>query len=320
MLGTRRAFPVSYRITRRCAGEIWKATQKTPMTQLPFDFAIEQYPLAPSTLYNVGGPARLALLPRNAEEALAAHAWMRAQPGPHLILGGGSNVLIADAGFPGIVFFTNNLKRNEALGGGRHEIGAGIDLQDLVRGVMLPGNYDGVGALTGIPGSVGGAIYMNAGTVNGATCQFLESVSLLKPEGAGTVEMTPELYGYRGQTFCAPGDIIIGGCFRFQRAEKDQREIYEHYMARRQATQPQGFCCGSVFKNPEGGHAGKLIEACGLKGTRKGKAVISGKHANFIMNEGGARAADILHLIGVAREAVKERFSISLEEEVRIIG
>jgi UDP-N-acetylmuramate dehydrogenase len=285
----------------------------------PFDFAEEAFPLASSTLYNVGGPARLALLPRNEEEAEAAYVWMRGQPGPHLVLGGGSNVLIADEGFPGIVFFTNHLRTLDTVGEHRYAVGAGVDLQKLVRDVMLPANYQGVGALTGIPGSIGGAIYMNAGTVNGATCDYLESVSLLTPAGARTVAMEPGLYGYRGQRFCAPGDVILGGVFQFSVAEADQRAVYEHYMARRRATQPQGFCCGSVFKNPEGEHAGRLIEACGLKGTRRGGAVISDKHANFFMNEGNATAADLLELIAFAKGRVLEQFGVALEEEVRVI-
>lgn len=290
------------------------------MTQLPFEFAAENYPLAPSTLYNVGGPARLALLPRNEAEARAAYDWMRTQPGPHLVLGGGSNVLIADTGFPGIVLFTTQLNRLEPLGDHRYDVGAGLDLQALAREVMLPNNYAGVGALTGIPGSVGGAIFMNAGTVNGATCEFVEEVSLLTPAGPKSVAMEPALYRYRGQRFCAPGDVIVGGVFRFAVAEEDQRAIYDHYMARRKATQPQGHCCGSVFKNPEGQHAGRLIEACGLKGTRRGGAIISEKHANFFMNEGNATAADIMALIALAKQRVRAQFGIDLEEEVRLIG
>ena len=284
-----------------------------------FEFAEKDYPLAPSTLYRVGGPARLALLPRNVEEAGCAYRWMLEQPIPKLILGGGSNVLISDAGFPGVVFFTTELKRFEDLGGGRYYVASGNDLAQVVEEIMLPKNYEGVGALTGIPGSVGGAIYMNAGTANGSTCAFLESVDVMSPEGLRGIPMRPDLCGYRGQTFCAVGDVILGGLFRFSVAEEDQTAIHKHYLERRLEKQPQGFCCGSVFKNPEGHHAGGLIEACGLKGMRQGGAVISPKHANFIMNQDGACFDDILALIELAKERVRERFGIELEEEVRII-
>jgi UDP-N-acetylmuramate dehydrogenase len=290
------------------------------MKTLPFEFAISDYPLAPATLYNVGGPARLALLPRNPEEVVVAHNWMLKQEGPRLILGGGSNVLIADAGFPGIVLFTTELKRLEDLGGDSFYAASGIDLDDLVQQVMLPNNYGGVGALAGIPGSVGGALYMNAGTVNGSTCQFVESVDVVNANGLQTIAVDSASHGYRKQTFCATGDVIIGGRFSFSRAEEDQRSIYEHYIQRRLMKQPQGYCCGSVFRNPEGDHAGRLIEACGLKGRRMGGAVISDVHANFIMNEEGASFDDIRGLIELAKGEVRARFGIELQEEVRVIS
>lgn len=288
------------------------------MEQLPFTFAKENYPLAPNTLYNVGGPARLALLPENPQQVEAAYRWMLEQPEPRIILGGGSNVLIADEGFPGIVLFTTRLKRLEPLGDNRHFVASGNDLAILVK-IMIENNYDGVGALTGIPGSVGGAIYMNAGTANGSTCQFLESVDLMTPEGLKTSPMDASRYGYRGQSFCAPGDVILGGIFHFQTAEQDQRAIYNHYMTRRKEKQPWGHCCGSVFKNPPGDHAGRLIEACGLKGLRHGGAIISPMHANFIMNDNNASFDDILTLITRAKDTVRKQFGVELEEEVRII-
>lgn len=285
----------------------------------PFDFAHADFPLAPATLYNVGGPARLALIPRTAGECREAYAWMLSQPGRKLVLGGGSNVLIDDTGFDGIVLFTRRLDRIEPLGRHRYHVEAGGSLDTLVTGVMVPNNYAGTGALTGIPGSVGGAVYMNAGTVNGSTCALMESATLLTPGGERTVPMEPGLYHYRGQEFCPPGCLILSGIFRFEVAKEDQQAIHDHYKQRRLEKQPRGYCCGSVFKNPEGEHAGRLIEACGLKGAREGGAVISPMHANFIMNEDGASFRDIVALIHRAKAAVRERFGVELEEEVRII-
>lgn len=290
------------------------------MQKPPFPYAHENYPLAPSTLYGVGGPATIALLPRNEDEVREAYNWMAAQDVPRLILGGGSNVLVADSGYPGVVLFTNHLRRYEELGDDRYYVASGHDLDWMVQTVMLPHNYEGVGGLTGIPGSVGGAIYMNAGTVNGWTCMFMESVDLMTPTGLKTVPMHVGLFGYRGQQFCAPGDVILGGIFKFATSDRDQRAIYDHYKRRRLEKQPQGKCCGSVFKNPEGDHAGRLIESCGLKGTRHGGAQISPMHANFIMNEDNATAEDILWLIALAKRTVKEQHGIELEEEVRLIG
>ncbi|MBI2424379.1 MAG: UDP-N-acetylmuramate dehydrogenase [Candidatus Hydrogenedentes bacterium] len=290
------------------------------MSNAPFEFAYPNYVLAPSTLYNIGGPADMALIPRNEQEALDAYAWMLHQPGKKLILGGGSNVLIADEGYRGTVLFTNELKRWDDMGNGRYFFGSGLVLDDIVQNPMLEKNYAGVGGLTGIPGSVGGAIYMNAGTIKGTICQLMESVEVLTPGGISVIPMSEDLYGYRGQTFCDPGGVILGGAFKFQVAEEDQTAIYRHYKQRRVEKQPQGRCCGSVFKNPEGGHAGRLIEECGIKGTRHGGALISPMHANFIMNEDNARFADVIALIELARNAVWEKFGIRLEEEVKIIG
>lgn len=289
------------------------------MSLPPFEFYREHAPLAPLTYYHVGGPATLALAPRNAEEAAVAYQWMHAQPGRKLILGAGSNVLISGAGFPGIVLLTNRLTRLEALGGDRHVSEAGVPLNRLIREVMIPNNYQGTGALAGIPGLVGGAVFMNAGTVNGSTCEFAESVDLITPQGPRRFVMEPSAYGYRSQRFCAPDDLVLRAVFRFQRSDQDQQAIYNRYIQRRLEKQPQGFCCGSVFRNPENDHAARLIEACGLKGAERGGAVISPLHANFIMNERGATFDDILGLIELCKQRVREQFDVDLEEEVRII-
>ena len=290
------------------------------MNTPPFDFAVPDYPLAPATLYKVGGDTRWALVPRNGTEAIAACAWMLEQTERHLILGRGSNVLISGDGFPGYVLITTGLTGLEALGGRRYRVEGGVDLDVLVRDVIVPNGYHGAGALTGIPGSVGGAIYMNAGTVNGATCDFLESVDLAGPEGVVTAAIDTSKHAYRSQTFCTPDDLILQAVFRFEPSDEDQLAIYDRYIERRSQNQPQGDCCGSVFKNPEGGHAGELIEACGLKGERLGGAQVSPMHANFIMNEDSATFDDIVGLIERCKQRVREQFGVELEEEVRIIG
>lgn len=285
----------------------------------PFDFAVKDYALAPATWYRVGGPARVALFPRTVEEAVAAHRWMLEQPLRRLVLGKGSNVLISDAGFPGTVLMTEQLDKVEPLGGGRYRVEAGLELDRLVREVILANNYEGTGALAGIPGSVGGAMFMNAGTVNGSTCDVLESADVAGPGGLKTVRVEKNRCAYRSQSFCGKDELIVRGTFAFSAAEKDQRAVYDHYVRRRREKQPQGNCCGSVFRNPPGKHAGRLVEACGLKGERRGGAVISEMHANFIMNDGGATFEDILYLIDLCKRRVRERFGIELQEEVRVI-
>lgn len=286
------------------------------MQTLPFDFAVENYPLAPLTLYNIGGPARLALLPRTVDEAAAAYEWMVAQGGKGYVLGGGSNVLIDDAGLDGAVLITSELKNFEALGEDRYRIESGVVLDDVVRGIMLANNYAMVGGLTGIPGSVGGAIYMNAGTNKGWTCMVMDDVDVITSEGRETIAMHESLYNYRGQLFCPAGGFILQGTFRFEPADEPQQPIYDRYIARRKEVQPQGHCCGSVFKNPEGTHAGRLIEASDLKGTRHGGAVISDLHANFIMNDNNASSADVLSIIAHVKKTVLEQHGVELHEEV----
>jgi len=290
------------------------------MLECPFEFAISDYPLASASLYNVGGPAKLALFPRNRAEVEAAYHWIREQNEPVIVLGGGSNVLIADEGFPGIVLFTTHLTEIRELEDGRFWVDGGVVLDDVVHHIIVKNNFHGAGGLTGIPGTVGGAIYMNAGTVNGSVCQLMESVDVAKSTGTETIPMEDSLYSYRGQTFCPPNGLILGGLFAFAPSDEDQRSIYEHYIERRKQTQPQGYCCGSVFKNPEGNHSGKLIESCGLKGTRSGGAVISDLHANFIVNDQNASCSDIVSLIELCKQTVKDAHGVDLEEEVKIFG
>lgn len=290
------------------------------MTSSSAPYILPNAPLAPHTFYRIGGPARYALFPRNREEMEEGYQWIQDSGLPFIILGGGTNVLISDKGYDGAVLFTTGLDYIRAAGQDCFEVGAGTILANLVTEVLLANNYQGTGALTGIPGSVGGALFMNAGTVNGSICQFAESILLLSEEGLTTIEVDEGDFSYRGQSYCPLGTVIIEGRFRFSVADDDQQAIYDHYLQRRKNTQPQGRCCGSVFKNPEGDHAGRLIEQCGLKGTRLGGAVISEKHANFIVNECDASFSDVYALISLVKERVKSEFGIELKEEVRIIN
>jgi len=285
-----------------------------------FRFAKPDFVLAPVTYYKIGGPAQWALFPETVEEAADAFAWLQMQPAPWLVLGGGSNVLISDAGFPGVVLFTSGLNRLTPLGAHRRLVEAGVALDRLVREVLVANNYEGTAALAGIPGTVGGALFMNAGTVNGSTCDYVESVDVATAGGLRTVPVGPSGYSYRGQTFCRDEDLIVRAVFRFTRTAERQKAVYDHYLARRRERQPDGRCCGSVFKNPEHDHAGRLIEACGLKGARHGGAVVSAQHANFILNENNATFDDITGLIALCKRTVRARFGIELKEEVRIVG
>ncbi|MCX8064177.1 MAG: UDP-N-acetylmuramate dehydrogenase [Candidatus Hydrogenedentes bacterium] len=286
---------------------------------LALHFTRTNYLLAPHTYYNIGGPAEIAMLPESEADLIQAYQLFSLLDYPKLLIGGGTNLLISDRGFHGVVLFLPRLNDVSLMDKDTYYVFAGTELSWLVENILLPNNYEGVGALTGIPGTVGGALYMNAGTANGSICEFVKYVLLLTPGMKKVVSLDPSLYSYRSQEFCKLNELIAGAIFKFERSKEDQRAIYEHYTQRRREKQPQGYCCGSVFKNPPGYHAGKLIEECGLKGKRCGGAVISKKHANFIMNEGNATFKDVLCLIKLAKSEVYKRFNIELEEEVLII-
>ncbi|MCK5860867.1 MAG: UDP-N-acetylmuramate dehydrogenase [Candidatus Hydrogenedentes bacterium] len=289
------------------------------MDTVPFDFARTNYVLAPHTRYHIGGSAHLALFPPTLADMEAAYQWLFTTDMPFIVIGGGANMLIDDRGYDGCALFTTELKEVHPLGNHSFFVGTGILLADLVRKIMLPNNYEGVGALTGIPGTVGGALFMNAGTANGSVCELAVSVDLLEDKGVRRLPLTPDRYGYRGQSFCQGDTVITGAMFRFTPSERDESEVYHHYMRRRSETQPDGLCCGSVFKNPPDDHAGRLIEAAGLKGKRHNGAIISEKHANFIMNDADASFDDVFHLITLVKQTVHARFGVELHEELRII-
>ena len=278
----------------------------------PFDFVREYYPLAPHTFYRIGGVARWAFLPRTSDEVRRAYAWMTERKIPVLVMGAGSNMLIDDNGFSGGVLFTTELKSIEPVGSEKYRCGAGVTLSDIVTTVMLPNNYTGVGALTGIPGTLGGALYMNAGTVNGSICQFAEIVTMVT---SGWRCICARNCTDTETVLCGNRDVIMGATV-LTASTKDESFVYRHYIQRRRETQPQGWCWGSVFKNPPENHAGRLIEACGLKVSG---GPLSAKHANFIKNDDNASFEDVRGLIQLVKDTVFDRCGIMLEEEVRII-
>lgn len=258
-------------------------------------------------------------------------AFLRARPVNERLyfVGLGSNLLVRDGGWHGTVVFTHralsHLRLGESIDASGHIIAdAGVAAPKLARYAAL---HDLVGAefFAGIPGTVGGALAMNAGCYGGETWQAVVSVTTI--DRAGTVRARPSsdyVVGYRSVTLRnAPADEwFIGATFRFERGDgAESRLLMKEFLQRRIASQPLGQPnAGSVFRNPPDDYAARLIEACGLKGRRIGGAALSDKHANFIVNTGGATAADIEALIALARDTVRSRFGIVLETEVRIIG
>lgn len=287
----------------------------------------EGVPLAARTSVRVGGPAQLWVRPRDPAGLVAALSVLRdAQVGWHA-LGGGANTVVGDGGVEGAVLGLGRDFCDEAVEErGDHVVltlGAGAP---VARFLALAKEQRGVGIAwaAGIPGTVGGMTAMNAGTPAGCMGDHLEAVEVATPEGLRWVDATELHLAYRHCELPA-GAVVTRARCRVRRGTDEelldqQRSAKADVERRRQSqplTQPNS---GSVFVNPRGGFAGRLIEQAGLKGARRGGAQISEKHANFIVNTGGAKAADVVELIALARKAVLAATGIELVPEVRLVG
>ncbi len=278
-------------------------------------------PMARHTSWRVGGPAELYYEPEGLEDLGAFLS--RLEPGtPVFWLGLGSNLLVRDGGIPGAVIATSGrLAAIEPLGGTRVRAGAGASCARVARFCARQGLV-GAEFLAGIPGTLGGALAMNAGAFGGETWERVVAVETVDRDG-GTHRRGPEDYEIGYRSVRGPeGEWYTAAELQLERGDAAAAQArIRALLARRGATQPIGEpSCGSVFRNPPGDHAARLIEAAGLKGAHIGGARVSDKHANFIVNTGGARAAEIEALIERVRETVARRFGVELEPEVRIVG
>jgi len=281
--------------------------------------------LAPWTSLRVGGPAELLVRPRSADALVAVLARARAERIPVHVLGGGANTLVGDRGIPGVTLklptdlFPEDVQRSSD-GGGIATLGAGAAIARLIN-VMRSHGWVGAEFLAGIPGTIGGAVAMNAGTKNGECERVLDAVELATPDGIGWVPRSALTLRYRFTELPA-GAVLTRARFRLLRGDLDaSRAAMDADLSYRKRTQPLSQPnCGSVFQNPPGDHAGRLIDQVGLKGTVLGGAQISPLHANWIVNLGGARAADVMGLIDRARARVREATGIVLVPEVKRVG
>ena len=297
---------------------------ESPLGMTPRGRLEANAPLAPLTSWRVGGPADWLFRPADSDDlASALRALATYAPGmPVTFLGLGSNVLIRDGGLAGLVVHLSGvLNERRRLDAERVSLGAGLACAQAARFSAREGLV-GAEFLAGIPGTVGGALRMNAGAWGGEIWALVESVTTLDVHGGRhTRNASAYRTGYR--SVHGPGDEWFTGCV-LQLAAGDPaagtRRIRE-LLRERSARQPLGLpSCGSVFRNPEGEHAARLIEAAGLKGLPRGRAEISTKHANFITHDGTASAADIEWLLGHAQAEVQRRFGVHLEPEVRVLG
>jgi UDP-N-acetylmuramate dehydrogenase len=277
-------------------------------------------PMSKHTSWRVGGPAETFFVPSSLDDlSLFLHDLHPAIP--VFWFGVGSNLLVRDGGIPGVVISaTRILKDLERIEPFAVRAGSGLPCTQLARQCIRweigPSEF-----FAGIPGSVGGALAMNAGAHGGETWERVESVRTIDRNGVINARAPSEYtIGYRSVT--GPSDEwFIEATFRFDPDVKPSRETMDNMLERRKQTQPLGLpSCGSVFRNPPGDHAARLIEAAGLKGYSIGGAEVSEKHANFIINRDDATATDVEELIEHVRHAVIEKHGIELIHEVRIVG
>ncbi|MFM7086573.1 MAG: UDP-N-acetylmuramate dehydrogenase [Cyanobium sp.] len=283
-------------------------------------------PLADYTTWKVGGPAEWFAEPDSQQALIALAAWARRVAMPFRCIGAGSNLLIADAGLDGLTLCNRRLQgsRLEATEGWV-EAEAGEPIPTLARKAARAG-LSGLEWAVGIPGTVGGAAVMNAGAQGGCTAEWLESVLVidpLRPEAPFRLQAAELDFAYRHSRLQAEPLLVLSARFRLE-AGHDPAAVTARTSANlhsRTSTQPyQQPSCGSVFRNPEPQKAGRLIEALGLKGLSEGGAQVSPIHANFIVNTGGARAAEIDRLIRWVQERVQQAHGIALHPEVMRLG
>lgn len=276
----------------------------------------ENESLAIHSTMRVGGNARLAAFPRDAEELRSLVSLAKAHGIRHIIVGNASNILFDDKGFDGLVIFTTAMRSVE-WNGDTVTAACGVSLTGLSAAATKKG-LSGLEFAFGIPGTIGGAVYMNAGAYGSEISAVLTESTYLGSEEFLTRSAEEHRFGYRTSIYRSTNDIILSATFRL--TPDDPAEIAaraEQNMTSRRSKQPLEYPnAGSVFKRPEGAFPGALIEKAGLKGLRIGGAEISEKHANFIVNRGGATASDVLKLVDTARREVYQKFGISLETEI----
>ncbi len=283
-------------------------------------------PMAPLMAYRIGGPADILVFPKSEAELTWLADSAKRFGLPVTVVGTGTNLLVRDQGIRGItVALFNAFREIQPLGlrGDEFWVKAegGVEKPTLLQWSIDQG-LTGLEFSSGVPGTIGGGIFMNAGTKYGCYADILKELRLFDFEaGAKTVTRQDAHFGYRHQT-AVKDQLVLSATFALKRGDTAAvRAERDRIIAERAEKQPLDFpSCGSTFKNPEGHSAGRLIEKSGLKGTRIGGAEISLKHANFILNVGNAKASDILALIGIIKTKVLEQFGVPLECEVIVLG
>lgn len=275
-------------------------------------------PLSSLSTFGIGGPARYFAIVHSADEMREALAYTKQQNLKYMVIGKGSNCLFDDRGFDGLVIL-NKIEGMEEISPGIFQVGAGYSFS-LLGTQTARAQWEGLEFAAGIPGTVGGAVYMNAGACGRETCQSLQSVLHMNGEGELRTYAIDELdFSYRRSPFQQMSGAIIQATFQLVQAPEARQKQREQIRYRTE-TQPYGEkSAGCMFRNPPGQSAGALIEQSELKGLQHGGAGVSEKHANFIINRGDAKATDVLSLIEAVKDRVYEQTGTALETEVYYI-
>lgn len=277
-------------------------------------------PMSLHTSLKVGGPADLYAVPEDTGDLRNLLSWLGEREIPWMAVGRGYNLLVRDKGIRGAVVSLERFDRITATGGTLIRAEAGVENLALVRFAQKLG-LGGIGFISGIPGTVGGAIKMNAGAYGEGLLERTDQLTLLRGGIVRDFRMEELDYGYRHLKL-ESGDIVLAATFRLDERDPHhtEEEIRKDLELRRTKHNVGHPSAGSFFKNPQGQAAWRLIDAAGLRGTRVGGAQVSEVHSNFLVNTGSATAADFLALAAIVKEAVFASSGVTLEEEVRIVG
>ncbi|MBR2079440.1 MAG: UDP-N-acetylmuramate dehydrogenase [Clostridia bacterium] len=284
---------------------------------------LKEEPMKNHTSFRTGGNAELFAIPENEDEIKAIIRACKEVDVPYFILGNGSNILVPDEGIRKrvVIYLGDNLSYINEKEDGTIVAGAGTKLIQLCR-YALSKELSGLEFAYGIPGSVGGAAYMNAGAYGGEMKDVLVKINHINEDGTdGSFEGAEMDLSYRHSAYSSENKVITSVEIKLQKGEKEKIEAeMKDFLGRRKDKQPLEYpSAGSVFKRPEGYFAGALVEQSGLKGKRIGGAMVSEKHAGFIINYDNATTSDVLELIDFCRETVKEKFGVTLEAEIKTV-
>ena len=293
---------------------------------VPAERVLIDEPMSAHTSFRIGGPADALVVVNNADELAAVMKIVTDAKAEHLLIGNGSNLLVADEGYRGIMIKQGGDFESIKVDDSDSTVvrAGGAKLLSSVSAFMTEHSLTGFEFASGIPGSVGGAMFMNAGAYGGEMKDIVKNVKIMTADGSKIMNLSNAemAFGYRSSAIQNSGNIVLSAEFRMEHG--DQKEIkarVAELQEKRNSKQPVNYpSAGSTFKRPVGGFAAALIDEAGLKGKTVGGAQVSEKHAGFVINVGGATAADVLELMRIIRQTVLDKSGITLEPEVRMVN